>query len=560
MDDQKQTKIKIKGSQNGKIKTVNEAVDRINREIEEKTTYEKAKELKMGYIDVASTPINPDLLYIIDPAVAHNALILPFFRIGKKLRVAVSDLQKKETQDALEKLKELGYLLNINLASQNGLNEALKIYDEIYHEKKPITNMVETEKLEAYEKEIQNLTYLKEKFQEITSEEALNYINVGAFKTGASDVHYQPEETLVVVRFRIDGVLQTIFRLEKHVFENIANQLKYKAKMKLNITNVPQDGRFSFIVNQRKIDVRVAALPTEYGETFVCRLLDSKRSNFDFETLGFQGTSLKQIKNVTDLVNGMILVTGPTGSGKTTTLYSILDKFNSPERKIITLEDPIEYHLEMISQSQINEKRGYDFANGLKSILRQDPDIIMIGEIRDLETAQTAAQAALTGHVVLSTLHTNSAVETIPRLLNMGLPAFMIAPSLNIIMAQRLLRRVCKVCAEERILENVEKQEIQEILEKMKVVVNGLDLKIPEKVKKALACEACSHTGYSGQIAILEVLEVDEDIKRLILNNASTEEIFKKAREKGMLTMKEDGIIKMIHGITTLEELNRVTK
>ena len=230
------------------------------------------------------------------------------------------------------------------------------------------------------------------------------------------------------------------------MYANLANQLKYKAGMKLNITTVPQDGRFRFIVNERKIDVRVSSIPTEYGESFVCRILDSGKHFGNFDELGFSGKSLEVLNKASELAQGMVLVTGPTSSGKTTTLYVLLNKFNQPEVKIITLEDPIEYHLNGITQSQINEKRGYNFADGLRSILRQDPDVVMIGEIRDLETASACAQAALTNHVVLSTLHTNSATETIPRLVTIGLPSFMVAPSLSVVIAQRLVRRICDVC------------------------------------------------------------------------------------------------------------------
>lgn len=539
--------------------SADEAVIRINRGFEEKTTQEEAKRRGLDYIDIVTTPINPDLLYLIKPEAANKALVMPFFRIGKKLRLAVAHPESPETQEVLKNLQAAGYVMNLNLASENGIKESLKIYEKTYHEKKVIENVIAKDELQAYEKEIQSLTNLQAKFQDITSEEALNYINVGAIKTGASDVHYQPEERDVLVRFRIDGVLQNIFRIEKHIFENIANQIKYKAKMKLNINNIPQDGRFSFTINERKIDVRVSSLPTEFGETIVCRFLDTQRSNFDFTTLGFRGVALEHIKRIIDMVYGMVLVTGPTGSGKTTTLYSILDKFNNPERKIITLEDPIEYHLSMVSQSQVNEKRGYDFANGLRSILRQDPDIIMIGEIRDLETAQVAAQAALTGHIVLSTLHTNNAIETIPRLLNMGLPAYMIASSLTTIIAQRLVRKVCPKCATDVIPKKMQRKEIEETIAAIQAVTKLIDINIPEKIKKTQGCDACSHTGYSGQVAIIETLQIDNEMRDIILSGANIKILSEESRKKRMLTMKEDGILKVIEGITTLEEVHRVS-
>jgi len=329
--------------------------------------------------------------------------------------------------------------------------------------------------------------------------------------------------------------------------------------MKLNITNEPQDGRYGFIVNDRKVDLRVSTLPTEYGETFVCRLLDSERQVGEFKDMGFWGSTLKHVERLLGIKHGMILITGPTGSGKTTTLYTMLDKFNKPESKVITLEDPIEYHLAGISQSQINEKRGYDFAGGLRAILRQDPDVVMLGEIRDLATAETAAQAALTGHVLLSTLHTNSAIEAIPRLINIGLPAFMVAPALNTVVAQRLVRRFCPKCSEPKPVPVATLDELKKTLEFVKKIQPSVQLEIPETLPQATGCDICSHTGYKGRISVIEILEVDTEMRDLILNKASTIKMIEAARRKGMLTMREDGIIKVIQGLTSLEEVHRVT-
>jgi type II secretory ATPase GspE/PulE/Tfp pilus assembly ATPase PilB-like protein len=289
------------------------------------------------------------------------------------------------------------------------------------------------------------------------------------------------------------------------------------------------------------------------------RLLDSGRHLVTFEELGYSGQYLQKIQKLTELSHGMILMTGPTGSGKTTSLYTMLAKFNDPQAKIITLEDPIEYHLEGISQSQINEKGGYTFASGLRSILRQDPEVIMIGEIRDLETAETAAQAALTGHVLLSTLHTNSAIETIPRLANIGLPAFMVAPALHAIIAQRLARRICPSCQEQKPIPSAQLDEIKKIVETIKSIRPSEPLVIPETLPVASGCDICSHTGYKGRVAVVEMLEVDFEMKDLIMNKASLTKIIESARRRGMITMHEDGILKVIQGITTLEEVHRVT-
>ena len=540
--------------------TVNQKLGQINRDFKEKEAVEKAKTLGISYINIALTPINPDLLRLIPPEIAKTALILPFYKIGKKLRIAVADPSNAETKKVIDQLKSVGYAININISTDDGLLEAMKLYEsEQYKVKKEVSTTLDEEKIKAYEEEIKQLTDLAEKIKTINSEEAIYLINVGALKTNASDIHYEPEENFVRLRFRIDGLLHEIFRIEKSTWTNLNNQIKYQCKMKLNINNEAQDGRYSFNVNDRKVDVRVSCLPTEYGETFVCRLLDSKRSIVEFEDMGYTGTNLNHVKSLLKLKHGMVLVTGPTGSGKTTTLYTLLEKFNKPESKIITLEDPIEYHLEGISQSQINEKRGYDFASGLRAILRQDPDVVMLGEIRDLETAETAAQAALTGHVVLSTLHTNSAIETIPRLVNIGLPPFMIAPALDTIIAQRLVRRFCPKCTELKPIEKSTLDELTKTLDFIKKIQPTTELAIPDMLPVPVGCDICSHTGYKGRISVVEVLEVDSEMRDLILNKASSIKLIEAARRKGMLTMREDGVLKVIQGLTSLQEVHRVT-
>jgi len=542
-------------------KSVDQTLEKINRGFMERTAIDRAKQLNLEYINIAVAPINPDLLKLIPPETVKAALVMPFFKIGKKLRLAVADPANDATKAVLQDLINNGYELNINLATDVGILEASKLYEsEQYKVKKVIETGLSEEKIKAYEQEIKQLSELKTKLPSLSSEEAVYLISVGGLKTGASDIHFEPEEKTVRVRFRIDGVLHAIFEMDKATYNNIVNQIKYQCKMKLNINNEPQDGRYNFMVNERKVDVRVSDLPTEFGETFVCRLLDSGKKLAEFEEMGFWGENLQHMEHLTHISHGMILITGPTGSGKTSTLYSMLSKFNKPESKVITLEDPIEYHLPGISQSQINEKRGYDFAGGLRAILRQDPDVVMIGEIRDLETAETAAQAALTGHVLLSTLHTNSAIESIPRLINIGLPPFMVAPALNTIIAQRLVRRICPACQKMEPLAAAEVDELNKMVEVIKKIRPALtDLTIPAELPKAPGCEVCSHTGYKDRISVVEMLNVDFEIRDLILNKASTTKMIEAARRKGMLTMREDGVLKVLKGITTLEEVHRVT-
>ncbi|MBD3361076.1 type II secretion system protein GspE [Candidatus Peregrinibacteria bacterium] len=535
-------------------------VEEVNREFQEKSTLKRAKELGLPYIDIARTPLNPDFLKIIDIQDAKEGRIIPFFSVGKKVRVAVDDKNNPETKKIIKKLEDRGYDVNINLASSAGIDDALDIYDssQVYKKKK-IVESVEEKDIQTYEKEIADLADLPEKLDKVTAEEGLNLINIGAMKTKASDVHFEPEEETVPVRFRIDGVLHKVFELPPKIYSKISEQLKYQSGMQLNVATIPQDGRYVFIFNKRKVAVRVASIPTPYGEAFVCRYLPAGKKFLTFEELGFQGLALKKLEKASNISQGMVLVTGPTGSGKSTTLYSVLSKMNNPENKIITLEDPVEYYMQGVTQSQINEKKDYTFANGLRSILRHDPDIVMIGEIRDLKTAETAAQAALTGHVLLSTLHTNSAIESIPRLINMGLPPFMVAPALNTVVAQRLVRRVCEKCSTLEPVSESEKNEFKEIFENLKKVNPGTEVEVPEKIPKVHGCDACSNTGYKGRVVIAEVITITSEIKDLILNNSSSVDLIKAARKEGIVTLREDGFIKAAQGVTTLEEVHRVT-
>lgn len=535
-------------------------VSNINREFQEKSVLKQAESLNLPYVNIGKTPLNPDFLKLIDVETARKARIIPFFRTGKKVRVAIQDTNNPDTQAAIKALQDKGYEININLASAAGIDDALNIYTQTQKYKKlEIVETVEQKSIRTYEKEIAGLKELTTKLDTVTAEEGLNLLDVGAIKTGASDIHYEPSEKTVTVRFRIDGVLHKVFEIKPDTYRRIANQLKYSSHMQLNVTTVPQDGRYDFKFNEQRIAVRVSSIPTPYTESFVCRYLPSEEIALSFEDLGFQSLALAKLQKVCSISHGMVLVTGPTGSGKTTTLYSILGKMNTPESKIITLEDPVEYNLRGITQSQIDEKRDYDFAKGLRAILRQDPDIVMLGEIRDLETAQTASQAALTGHVVLSTLHTNSAIETIPRLVNMGLPPFMIGPSLNTIVAQRLVRKVCDKCSTMEPISDSAKKEFETIMISLKNINSGDAVAVPEKVPTAHGCDACSQTGYKGRLVICEVLTINNELKDLILNKASLVDMISVARKEGMITMKEDGFIKVAQGLTTLEEVYRVT-
>ncbi len=531
-------------------------LDKINLGFKEQEVQEKAKSLNIPYVLISEIAINPDLYYIIDKEDAEIGKLVAFYEYGKKLKIAVSDINREQTKNIIKKINDKGYITEIYLATEEGIKSAQKPYYSEKYLKKKKDRLNISEKDSSYEAEIENLGSLKTKILNTTAEKSLDLLHAGSLKTNASDIHLQPlSELSALVRFRIDGKLMDIFEIPYKVFDQITKRIKYLSHLKLNISNYPQDGKYSFEVNNRKIDVRVSTLPSSYGESLVMRILDPVKSLLNFEALGFEQKIVERLELNLNKPHGLVLVTGPTGSGKTTTLYSMLHYLNTSDKKIITLEDPIEYQLKGITQSQINLENNYNFDTGLKAILRQDPNIVMVGEIRDLSTAETASQAALTGHIVLSTLHTNSAIETIPRLVNMGVPSFMIAPSLNVIIAQRLVRKVCS-CATEREPNDYEKQYLNTVIKNL----TERGHKIPDinKIKSIAGCELCSNTGYKGQTSIIEILDINEDIKEMILNNEPSKNILKESYKNGFINMKESGVIKIVQGVTTFNEVWRV--
>ncbi len=409
-------------------------------------------------------------------------------------------------------------------------------------------------------KEITNIPSLKKAIGESlskTTSEIVEMIMGGSINLNASDVHIEPEEEKVKMRIRVDGVLQEIIDMEKKVYKGVLSRIKLLSGIKLNITDRAQDGRFSVLMPKTTIEVRVSTIPTEYGESIVMRLLNPKNL-IDLEQLGLRKDLLEIFKEQIKRTTGMIIVTGPTGSGKTTTLYAFLKKIVNPEIKIITIEDPIEYRLEGITQTQVEPVKGYTFANGLRAIVRQDPDVILVGEIRDGETANIAIQAALTGHLVLSTLHTNDAAGTIARLVNLGVKPYDIGPALNMVVAQRLVRKVCKDCKKMREITDEE-------LNFLKKHLSGLpaNIKIPKiekglKIAQAIGCENCNFTGYKGRCGIYEIILFDEEMEKFILKEQSIAALREKARGKGMVSMFQDGLIKVLEGTTTIEEVERV--
>lgn len=413
-------------------------------------------------------------------------------------------------------------------------------------------------KILEIEAEVNNVSDFKQKIEEYLEypvTELLEIVLVGAINLDASDIHIEPEEERVKIRVRIDGILQDVLFLDPNVYKSLLSRIKLLSGVKLNIFDRPQDGRFSILLDKLAIEIRVSTLPAEHGESIVLRILNPK-SLIELEALGLRKDLMITVEKEIKRPNGMIVVTGPTGCGKTTTLYAFLQKIEEPEIKIITIEDPIEYHIEGISQTQVDPQKGYDFASGLKSVMRQDPDVILIGEVRDLETVKTALQAALTGHLVLTTLHTNDAAGMIARLTALGAKLSNIGPALNMVIAQRLVRRICQKC---RRLENPSSDELEKLKKELSSLKpNALKITKNLKIPKTKGCKECNFTGYKKRIGIFEMFLIDDEMEKFLLKNPAIVELKKSAIEKGMITMKQDGLIKVLEGITTIEEVERI--
>ena len=402
---------------------------------------------------------------------------------------------------------------------------------------------------------------MQEKFANVSVTDVLSLMIAAALKINSSDIHVEAEENGIAVRYRIDGILHDVATLPKDQWKRFVSRIKLLSALKINVNDRPQDGRVTLALGSGNLDVRVSTMPTIHGESVVMRILHSGSKGVTFDELGLRGAAYDRLKREVERPNGMIITTGPTGSGKTTTLYGILRTLNKPGVKIITLEDPIEIKMDGINQSQVDISKDYTFAKGLRSILRQDPDICMVGEIRDLESAEIAIQAALTGHLMLSTIHTNSASGAIPRFLSMGVKPFLLAPALNAVIGQRLVRRICQFCMEEEQLDAEKLDRVKKLLselpdsEKNNVDLNNLHF------YKGKGCEKCSGLGYKGRIGIYEIFAMTKEIEQVILSTEVSEyKIQDLAVKDGMTTMVQDGLLKALDKVTSLEEVFRVTE
>lgn len=509
----------------------------------------------ISYIDLSKSTIPKEVLQIIPEKIARKYGIVPVEEKDTELIVGMIDPEDIEAIEIVK--KAVGRQISPRLTNEMDLNHVLDQYQGFEDEVKEAINDVKSDETKSKDNSDKNdiLT---------TSENApasriVSSLLKRAIRDKSSDIHIEPYEDEVVVRFRVDGILHKKVSLPKGIQQAVISRIKILSNLKIDEQRLPQDGRFSINIDNRRVDFRVSTMPIANGEKVVMRILDKLSGIISINDLGFRERDFNLIISACEKSHGMVLVTGPTGSGKTTTLYALIDKIYTEGINIITLEDPIEYQIPGINQSQVNAEINYTFASGLRSILRQDPDVVMIGEIRDQETAQMAVHAALTGHVVLSTLHTNDSAGAIPRLIDMQIEPFLMNSSLNMVIAQRLARKICDSCKYEITPSPDQLRVIKEEIEKLPKAERS---KASGKLKfyKGKGCKDCSNTGYKGRIGLYEVLENTEKIRNLAANEASADEIKETAIKDGMTTMIQDGILKALNGMTTIEEVWRVTK
>jgi type IV pilus assembly protein PilB len=525
----------------------------------------RAKALGLPLLSAAPREIGRPILDIIPEEAARKYRMVAFRKEKGVLHVAMTDPQDFEALNVLRFLAEKEQLgIEVYLTSQEVFDEVAKHYTGTDAALKDAIKSLKKEDEVINVKSVARKGADAEVFQDAPIAKLVEVIVKHAIENRASDIHIEPIEGSYRVRFRVDGLLraQLVFPLE--VGRAVISRIKILSNLKIDEKRKPQDGRFHFDGEKVSVDLRVSSLPVIDGEKVVMRVLDKGSNVSDLEKLGLWGRNRNVLETKIREPFGIILITGPTGSGKSTTLYAFLQILNKEERNIITLEDPVEYFVEGINQSQIRPEIGYTFANGLRSILRQDPNVIMVGEIRDDETAELAIHAALTGHLVLSTLHTNDAAGAIPRLVDMNIEPFLLASSLQVVAAQRLVRRICEHCKEEAPLTKIQMGRMEGLFRDIapeEVKAYGLDPSQKVVFYRGKGCEECGQSGFKGRIAIYEVIAVDEDMRAIITDkNGNDADVRKAAAEQGMLTLKQDGILKALQGITTLSEVERVTE
>lgn len=522
----------------------------------------EAKTLGVPYIDLITFPVSSEALRALPQETAQEFKAVCFFFSPEQINVGAVEITKA-VQEMAYQLGERHHVgAKIYLISPHSFDHVIKLYANLPIVK-PVSKeiIITDEELRKYEVGIENLQSLQEAFKNVSISDILTLMISSALKVNSSDIHVEAEEHGISVRYRIDGVLHDVADLPKDQWKRFVSRIKLLAALKININDRPQDGRVTLRLTTSSLDVRVSTMPTIHGESVVMRILHSGSKGVTYDELGLRGDAYERLKKEIERPNGMIITTGPTGSGKTTSLYAILRTLNKPGVKIITLEDPIEIKMDGVNQSQVDPAHDYTFAKGLRSILRQDPDICMVGEIRDLETAEIAIQAALTGHLMLSTIHTNSASGAIPRFLSMGVKPFLLAPALNSVIGQRLVRKICNECREETTLDAEKLARAQALLETLpQAEKKNVDLS-KLHFYKGKGCPACSGLGYKGRIGIYEIFTMTKEIEQVILSAQLSEYVIQELAVKGgMVTMVQDGLLKALDKITTVDEVFRVTE
>ncbi len=540
--------------------------DLLKREEEELVQLLSAKH-GIEYVDLTLISINTDALRLIEEKTAREVKVAGYALINKKVKVAVRNPADPRLAEILDDINKKGYEPIISICSTASLEKAWSAYKDLSfaYESKAGSLQVSSEEIGAIVAKAKGLpeviTILKNTLSMKKSyrvSRILETVIAGGLASNASDIHIEPEEGYIRLRYRLDGVLVNVIDFDVETYHLLLSRIKLLSGLKLNIKKDSQDGRFSVHIGTDDIEIRTSVLPGAYDESIVMRLLNPKSISVPLEELGIPDKLLKIIVKEIDKPNGMVLTTGPTGSGKTTTLYAFIKKIHNPTVKIITIEDPIEYHLPGIVQTQVNDK-GYTFLEGLRSAVRQDPDILMIGEIRDSETAAIAINSALTGHLVFSTLHTNNAAGSFPRLIDLGVNPKILSSALSIVLAQRLVRRLCPDCKKEILLEGADAISIDKVINSIydKTEIPTSD-RAKGKIFEPVGCDKCNNTGYKGRLGIYEGILMNEDMEKVAEYGSSGHDIASASISQGILTMEQDGIIKVLKGITSLPELRRV--
>lgn len=549
----------------------NLALASLRKDEEEDLVKVLSDKYNLPYVDLRGLAPEPDAMIFVHEEEARAAELVPFKLVGRKLYVATRNPHGEKLEALLRPIEEKGNELLLFLCSTASLEHVYARYADITHGTKVESGMLELtkDKMDGLSEGFDTVEELTLMFNQLVHSQILykttrilELMMAGALKFGASDIHIEPEEDKVRLRYRLNGVLEDVAFFDQLLLKNLTSRLKLLSGLKLSTQANAQDGRFSINLGEFEVDMRVSVVPGNYGESFVMRILDPRNTVSDLNDIAFSPKLRAAVEHALAKPNGVILTTGPTGSGKTTTLYAFLRHTYTPEVKIITIEDPIEYHFEGITQTQVEEEKDYTFVSGLRAALRQDPDVIMVGEIRDEDTAKVAINAALTGHLVFSTLHTNNAAGTIPRLIDLKINPKVMAGALSLSIAQRLVRKLCEHCKVLKESNEKESRVITNVLGNMKVTgkkeaMSGHEVAPVYSIYKQVGCELCSGTGYKGRVGIFEGIEMTEAVEKTLITNPSEREILIAAEEQGIPSLKEDAILKMLEGITSFEEIGK---